>query len=74
MSKIEITEKELIHIIEIKLEIEQLNNWLHENKKNICIPICEISPFKIQNQSTSTLIALIEAIKNGNLIFNTNTL
>jgi hypothetical protein len=67
--KIEITEKELIELINLKVEIEQLNTWYHNNTKHLCLPVLEHQPFEMVKFTSVALVSLVEAIKSGQIVY-----
>jgi hypothetical protein len=68
--KIEITEKELIELINLKVEIEQLNTWYYNNSKDLCLPRLKYQPFEMLNFTSVALVAMVEAMKSGEIIYN----
>lgn len=59
----------LISIVDANKEVENLNNYMHNNTAfDFCIPITKI-PFQNKYGFTATVIGLIEMIKNGQLVY-----
>lgn len=64
--------RQLLSVIDLKVEHELLNNYLMNNKFTFCLSNCNM-PFVVKNHSTSILIKLVEMIKNGELVYIDNT-
>lgn len=64
-------QKELLSLIDLKLENELLDNYLRNNKLPFCLKCYDV-PFEAKKNSTYLIIRLIEMIKNGDLILKDN--
>jgi len=60
-------QRELLSLMSLKVENEQLNTYLRNNRLPFCIKNCEM-PFDVNYNSTTILVRLIEMIKSGDLI------
>jgi len=61
-------QRELLNLIDLKVQNELLFQYIIDNKLPFCLPNLEKKPFEITNVVSNTLVTLIEMIKSGDLI------
>jgi len=60
--------RDLLKLIDLKVQNELLWNFIKENPLPFCLPNIKNPPFEINNHTTNLLVNLIQLINDGKLV------